>query len=80
MAPAKGEGTKEMRLKLVKNSDHVFGELDQYWHAKVEVAGKIEQDILLTEAQVKDAIVRAKRKEGLLNGKSWIGRTFFDWW
>jgi len=69
-----------MRLKLVKNSDHVFGELDQYWHAKVEVAGKVEQDILLTEAEVKDAIVRAKRKESMLNGsKGWAGR-LFGWW
>ena len=69
-----------MKLKLVKNSDHVFGELDKYWYAKVEVANKIEQDILLTESQIKDAIVRAKRKKGLLNGsKGWAGR-LLGWW
>ena len=68
-----------MRLKLVRNSDHVFGELDKYWYAKVEVANKIEQDILLTESQVRDAIVRANRKKALLNGsKSW-GQKVLDW-
>lgn len=69
-----------MRLKLVRNSDHVFGELDRYWHAKVEVAGEVMQDILLTESQIKDAIKRAKRKDELLNGtKSW-GEKLFGWW
>ena len=68
-----------MRLKLVKNSDHVFGELDIYWYAKVEVSNKIEQDILLTESQVRDAIVRANRKKDLIDGSRSWGQKVLDW-
>jgi hypothetical protein len=47
-------------MNLVQNTERKFGSANAYYHVRVQLPGNVEKHMLMTEAEVDDAIERAE--------------------